>query len=645
MPKKKNRKKLTKTETIKKQNSDLSPLKKKIFTLITIIFPIFLLALLEILLHIFNYGGNTRLFVPTPREDSDYYGINVDVGRRYFYMDDFVPTPRKDLFLRVKPRNGYRIFVLGGSTTAGFPYGNNVTFARILHRRLVDTFPDKRIEVINVAMTAINSYTMLDFMDEILEQQPDALLIYAGQNEFYGALGVSSVQSLGKFRFFVMTGLKLRKYRTFLLIRNSTGKIRLKLGGHTMQEKFKDPMKTVMSRIVKDQKIPYGSAVYRLCEKQFEKNLHAIFKKSKKTGVQVLISDLVSNIRNQAPFSSVVADTLPPALTIFKKANQKEQNADFAKARQLYYRAKDLDAIRFRAAEDFNEIIYRQAKIFNIPVVPMKSVFEAASPNGLIGSSLILEHLHPNIEGYFLMADAFYNTMRKEHFISDLWRGQFVKPGSFYRLNWGYTKLDSVTAALNVIQLRGGWPFIQDPGPNLALQNLKPASKEDSLALRILGTGDMTLEMAHVELAKDYERTGDYERAFNEYKALIYTVPTQDIFYEYILKFLLSTKQYERILEIFNDGFKYHESPFLYKWIGQTNLSLKQTNRGIYFLEKARQMSPEDTQILFNLAIAYLNLFQFKEANDMLNQLKRIDPSSPFVKQLEAYQKFLDQNN
>ncbi|MBN2411623.1 hypothetical protein JXQ31_08020 [candidate division KSB1 bacterium] len=645
MPKKKNSKKFKKTESIKKQNSEISPLKKRIFTFITIFFPIFLLALLELCLHIFNYGGNTRLFIPTPHEDSDYYGINVDVCRRYFYMDDFVPTPRKDLFLREKPRNGYRIFVLGGSTTAGFPYGNNVTFSRILHRQLADTFPDKRIEVINVAMTAINSYTMLDFMDEILAQKPDALLIYTGHNEFYGALGVSSMQSLGKIRFLVKAGLKLQKYRTFLLLRNTIGQIRQKLGGNTMREKLKDPMKTVMSRIVKDQTIPYGSTVYRSGEKQFEKNLNDIFKKTKKAGVKVLISDLVCNIRDQAPFSSVAADTLPPALTIFKKAKQQEQHEDYAKARQLYYRAKDLDAIRFRAAEDFNKIIYRQAKFFNIPVVPMKSMFETASPNGLIGSSLIHEHLHPNIDGYFLMADAFYNSMRKEHFISDLWREQFIKPGSYYRLNWGYTKLDSVTAALNILHLRGGWPFTKDSQPNLVLQNFKPTSKEDSLALRILGIGDITLEMAHVEMAQYYERTGDYERAFNEYKALIYTVPTQDIFYEYALKFLLSTKQYERILEVFTDALRYHESSFLYKWIGQINLTLEQTNRGIYFLEKARQMAPEDTQILFNLTFAYLNLRHFNEADNMLNQLKRIDPASPFVKQLETFQKSLHQNN
>jgi len=642
MSKKKKRKNPKKTVIIKKQNSELSPRKKRIFTLITILFPIFLLALLELFLHLFNYGGDMRLFVPTPHQDSGYYGINTDVGRRYFYMENFVPTPRKDLFLREKPRNGYRIFVLGGSTTAGFPYGNNITFPRILHRRLADTFPDKRIEVVNVAMTAINSYTMLDFMDEILEQKPDALMIYAGHNEFYGALGVSSMQSLGKIRFLVKAGLELRKYKTFLLIRNTIGRIRQQLGGQTMREKLKDPMKTVMSRIVKDQAIVYGGPLYRAGVKQFEYNLNDILQKAQKAGVKVLISDLVSNVRDQKPFSSVKADTLPPAKTVFEKAKQLEGQGYYTRARQLYERAKDLDAIRFRATEDFNNIIYRLAEKYGVPVVPMKSAFGAASPNGLTGNNLIHEHLHPNMDGYFLMADAFYNTMRKERFVSDSWRDRFIKPVLWYRNNWGYTELDSVTAALSVFHLKGGWPFTQNAGPNLILQNFKPKTKEDSLALRTLWTGKFTLEMGHIELARYYERAGDYDRAFAEYKALIYTVPSQDIFYEYALKFMLATKQYQRILDILNDALKHHESPFLYKWIGQISLTLNNTNKGIFFLEKARQMAPNDVQILYNLSFAYFNLRHFKEANNMLNQLKRIDPTSPYVKQLQAFQKSLN---
>ena len=66
-------------------------------------------------------------------------------------------------------------------------------------------------------MAAINSYTLLDFMDEILEQSPDALLIYTGHNEYYGALGVGSEQSLGNSRWLIHTYLKLRSVKLLCL--------------------------------------------------------------------------------------------------------------------------------------------------------------------------------------------------------------------------------------------------------------------------------------------------------------------------------------------------------------------------------------------------------------------------------------------
>ena len=158
--------------------------------------PVVIIVLLEIGLRVFQYGGNSALFVSAPDELANYKMCNWDVARRYFFMQSTIPNPSKDLFLKKKPENGYRIFVLGGSTAAGYPYGDNVMFSRILYYRLSDAFPDKLIEVVNTAMSAINSYALLDFMDDILANKPDAILIYAGHNEFYGALGVASMESL-----------------------------------------------------------------------------------------------------------------------------------------------------------------------------------------------------------------------------------------------------------------------------------------------------------------------------------------------------------------------------------------------------------------------------------------------------------------
>ncbi|NOY59156.1 MAG: hypothetical protein GXO75_09510, partial [Calditrichaeota bacterium] len=147
------------------QHSEIDPKRRRLFYAIMLLVPVLIIVFLEIGLRVFQYGGSSALFVSAPGELANYKMCNWDVGRRYFFMQSTVPNPSKDVFLKKKPENGYRIFVLGGSTAAGYPYGDNVMFSRILYYRLSDAFPEKYIEVVNTAMSAINSYTLLDFMD------------------------------------------------------------------------------------------------------------------------------------------------------------------------------------------------------------------------------------------------------------------------------------------------------------------------------------------------------------------------------------------------------------------------------------------------------------------------------------------------
>jgi hypothetical protein len=135
----------------------------------------FLSCIIRITLRIFSYGDDLSLFVPS--SDEKYLRCNQVVAKRFFSKFEHT-LPLNDVFLKEKPGNGYRIFILGESTVQGFPYDVNLAFSRILQRRLQDIFPYRTIEVINLGLTAISSYTLLDFVDEVLQQKPDVILIY-----------------------------------------------------------------------------------------------------------------------------------------------------------------------------------------------------------------------------------------------------------------------------------------------------------------------------------------------------------------------------------------------------------------------------------------------------------------------------------
>jgi hypothetical protein len=121
----------------------------------------------------------------------------------------------QDVFDAVKKPNAYRIFVLGESSAAGYPFSPLGSFSRYIRDRLKLLYPSSEIEVVNLSMTAINSYTLRDLFPGVLEQNPDLILIYTGHNEYYGALGVGSIESLGTSRTMINLLLYLKSIKLY----------------------------------------------------------------------------------------------------------------------------------------------------------------------------------------------------------------------------------------------------------------------------------------------------------------------------------------------------------------------------------------------------------------------------------------------
>ena len=149
------------------------------------------------------------------------YTINSNIGKKYFPSGDFNPTTNGDEFDIQKKENTFRVFVLGGSSAEGFPFDPMGSFSRYIRRRLELVYPNTPVEVINLGMTAVNSYTVLDLLPGVLNQKPDLILIYAGHNEYYGALGVGSEQSFGSSRLLIKLMLNLNNFKITQLVRNS----------------------------------------------------------------------------------------------------------------------------------------------------------------------------------------------------------------------------------------------------------------------------------------------------------------------------------------------------------------------------------------------------------------------------------------
>ena len=271
----------------------------------------------------------------------------------------FFPDPRRapdvsidtTWFPAAKAPGTLRIFVQGESSAAGFPYGRWASPAALLQQRLQRAYPDRNVEVINTGMAAVTSYVLLDFADEIIAQQPDAVVVYAGHNEYLGIGGVGSSLASARSPTLARGIVKLRRLHLYRALERAFGIARVR---RPTRSPARDG--TLMSRVAAERSIPLGSPLYEQGLAQFRGNLARLLQRYRAAGVPVFIGTLASNERDQPPFASA-----PPeagensALVRFERARQLEASGDHAAARAEYLAASDRDELRFRAPQAFND--------------------------------------------------------------------------------------------------------------------------------------------------------------------------------------------------------------------------------------------------------------------------------------------------
>jgi len=522
------------TATTSTSSAPLSRGRRRLFAVLTVLLPVVALLVLEGGLRLGGFGHSHPLFVSS--QDGDYRAVNPQVIRRFIVDESATPrlTIRPVVFRSDKPPGTFRIFLQGGSTAAGFPFGYGASPAGALQQRLQRTFPDRRIEVITTAMSAVNSYTLLDFSREILAQEPDAVVIYAGHNEYLGILGVGSRFSVGRRRPLVMAFLRLKNVRILQLVQRMLAALR--------PEPVRRPGDTLMARIAAEDRIPYGSTLYRRGLAQFRANLQALLHRYREAGVPVFVGTVVSNQRDRPPFISghgpgvnlevwrrhfdsglkalrvqdpagalrqfdaaVAVDDLH-ADPHFGRGRALEALGRYEAAREAYLAAKDRDELRFRAPEAVNDILREVAAEQGAHVVEVRKVFESESPDGLVGRELLLEHVHPNLEGYFVMADAFYDALF-EHGAVGSWRRPI--PEDQARREMPVTAVDRLYGEHRIRELTAGWPFSEGTEP---YEPPPPTDPVERIA-QDLFRGASLWPNAMRQLLDHYRAAGELEKA------------------------------------------------------------------------------------------------------------------------------------
>jgi tetratricopeptide (TPR) repeat protein len=92
--------------------------------------------------------------------------------------------------------------------------------------------------------------------------------------------------------------------------------------------------------------------------------------------------------------------------------------------------------------------------------VDVQAALAAASTNGIIGSELMLEHVHPNVDGYFRLASAYFPVIVQ-------WAGApaVAVDDAMARREIPVTEIDRLNGEYRVAVLKNDWPFVPERQP------------------------------------------------------------------------------------------------------------------------------------------------------------------------------------
>lgn len=360
--------------------------------------PALVLVMLEAGLRLAHVGHSPHFFRPAmARDGTPVWRDNRDALAAHFPAA-LVRRPQPLRLARPKAPATYRVFVLGSSAAMGDPEPS-FSVARVLELMLRDAFPGQRIEVVNAAVTAINSHLVRDIATDCAALEPDAFVVYEGNNEVIGPYGPAGVLApyLGSTRAIRAT-MALKELRLTQLISGAARR--------------GTPVNWGGMELFLQQKIAATDPRLDAVRRKFGENLRAIAATAERAGALAVVCTVAVNQKDFAPFLSSDG----AAEKAFQDGRRALAENRDAEARDFFQRAVDLDELRFRTDSALNRDILGLAANAStqLRVVDVAAALNAASPHGIAGNEFFYEHVHLNLRGTYEVAAAIFPTIASD---------------------------------------------------------------------------------------------------------------------------------------------------------------------------------------------------------------------------------------
>ncbi|MFT4809852.1 MAG: tetratricopeptide (TPR) repeat protein [Paraglaciecola sp.] len=439
----------------------MSPAKKFAFSFITIVcIPALFFLALEGFLRLVGLGTHYDYFNEIDIQGKLHFQENKSFANQ-FYPPSLGVAPLNNTLKADRDDSVVRVYILGGSAAQGFPHINH-GLDRHLNAHLQAALPDKTIEIINTAMTSVNSHVVYEVARTLPANSAEYAIILMGNNEVVGPYGPStfsqnflsslslirSLQALKRTRIWQVTAKLIHKFQP------DAGKEEIEWQGMQMFSEF-----TVTHD---DHRL---GDVYN----HYESNLRDMIEILQDKKMHVVLSSVPVNTRHSAPFGSshkngitdsqlqqwnelnqkadevftqkdwIAAEKFYRALqdidseyadSHFRLATVLEKRGNYDQAKEHFEAALHYDTKRFRSNHVINEIIEAVANdetSEELTYVDNVAVFNSVSQPFAPGWGLLHEHVHFDYDGNYHLAREFTHAIMSDLNLSE----NYVRPEKY----------------------------------------------------------------------------------------------------------------------------------------------------------------------------------------------------------------------
>jgi Flp pilus assembly protein TadD len=345
-----------------------------------------------------------------------------------------------------------RVFCLGGSTTYGRPYDDRTSFSGWLREFLPSVDPTRRWEVINAGGISYASYRVARIMEELIEYEPDMFIVYSGHNEFLEQRTYDKMlRTPETIRNLATLASHLRTYSVLHDVTYEQSAV------YERSAILSTEVKAVLDRSVGPDAYHRDDDMRDAILDHYQTSLMRMTFMAKRAGAKLILVTPASNIGDFSPFKAEPgpqankphiqkADSLKwianqaleeehykRALAITEQALKfvsRDAQLLYAhgqalknlgqpqEAHQALIKARDEDICPLRAITPIRKIVIEVAQEKETGLVDFVQIVREHSPDGIPGSELFLDHVHPTIEGNRILALALIKKMTDENIVT-----------------------------------------------------------------------------------------------------------------------------------------------------------------------------------------------------------------------------------